>query len=71
MNSIKEKINQLIIEELEKGTVPRRKTWNTIQVGSNQRPYSGINQINLQIQKIHHNYTSHRRMTFGQIKNLG
>lgn len=40
MNKIKERINQFVIEELEQGVVPWRKTRNIIQVGSNHRPYS-------------------------------
>ena len=69
MNAIKERISQLVIDELEMGIAPRRKTWNTYQTWSNDRPYSGVNQMVLQIQKRTQNYKSNRRMTFSQIKN--
>ena len=71
MNAIKERINQLVIDDLESGVAPRRKTWNSYQIWSNERPYSGINQMVLQIQKRNQNFSSNRRMTFTQIKKLG
>ena len=71
MNTVKQRINQVIIDELENGDVPRKKTRNTIQIGSNDRPYTGINQLILQISKTKNAYGLNRRMTFSQIKKMG
>jgi antirestriction protein ArdC len=69
---IKETVNAIVLEQLEKGVVAWRQTWNSIQIsGTTGRPYGGMNQLILQIQKMKHQYGSSRRLTFRAINQLG
>lgn len=68
---VKATVNKFIIDELEEGNVPRRKTRNTIQIsGSTQKEYKGFNQLLLQVIKLKKQFDSNRRLTFNQIKDL-
>ncbi len=70
--SIKETVNAIVLEQLEKGITPRRQTWNSIQIsGTSGRPYGWINQLILQIQKMKNQYGSNRRLTFRAINQIG
>jgi antirestriction protein ArdC len=68
---VKTTVNQFIIDELEEGNVPRKKTRNTIQFsGSTQNEYRGFNQLLLQVVKIKKQFESNRRVTFKQVEQL-
>lgn len=69
--SIKETINAIVLDQLEKGVVSRRQTRNSIQVSwSTGKPYGGINQLVLQIQKMKYQFGTNRRLTFRAINQL-
>lgn len=70
MNNAKERINQCIIEELEQWNIPRRQSRDVFQLWSNGRPYSGVNQLLLQIHKLKKGFKNNRWLTFSQIKAL-
>ena len=47
---VKSTANKFIIDELEEGNVPRKKTRNTMQLsGSTLKEYKGFNQLLLQV----------------------
>ena len=70
--SIKETVNSIVLEQLEKGITPRRQTRNSIQIsGTSGRPYGWINQLILQIQKMKYQFGSNRRLTFRAINQIG
>lgn len=68
---IREKVNNIILEQLENGEAPRRKSRNSVQIsGTTGKPYSWRNQLITQILKMEHEYWTNRRLTFNGIKNL-
>jgi antirestriction protein ArdC len=68
MNNIYQIVTDKIIEKLEQGTIPWKKTWKT-EVPRNfitNIPYRGINTLLLGMQE----YSSNYWLTFKQVKEL-
>lgn len=68
---IKERINNVVLEQLEKWTVPRKKMWSSIMIsGTTGKPYQWVNQLVLQCTQMEREYWSNRRLTFNTVKKL-
>lgn len=76
-SAIREKINNQIIEALEKDLVPWRRPWKCNGNGGRHRsfvtgrPYSGVNPLTLELHNLRHGLSSNRWATFKQWKQLG
>lgn len=67
---IRDKVNTTIMDYLEKWDLPWHKTRSTVQIWSTA-PYTGVNQLLLQIEKLQKQYWSNKRLTFKAIQDKG
>lgn len=69
-SQIRDRVNNSITEYLEKGELPWHKTRSTVQFWSTA-PYTWVNQLLLQIEKLQKQYWSNKRLTFKAIQDKG
>lgn len=68
--NIKETITNTILERMEQGEIPWKKSWSTVQMSTKGKPYQWINQLLLQIIKLQKWFTSNQRITFKQCSDM-
>jgi len=70
-SEIKTRVNSIILGQLEKGEIPWKKRWNTLQIsGTTGQPYRGINQLVLQVIGTEKKFTTNRRLTFRMVNQM-